>query len=165
MAGRYHSLCAAEPLPPGVAATAWSQDGVIMGSRHERMPWWGVQFHPESVATEHGVALLANFGEVVHEYRHRGRARGCAGVPKPTSAGPPRTLLKVELDFVVPTEVLFTELFASQEHAFWLDSSRVEHGLSRVSFLGDAGGDCGEVLLATVGGGKVEVQQGMRGAR
>lgn len=154
VAVRYHSLCVAEPLPPDTVATAWSQDGVIMALRHERMPWWGVQFHPESVATEYGAALLSNFRDIVHEYRNRDHASAV----KPRRAAPHRSVLKADLDFVVPVERVFTELFGSREHAFWLDSSRVEKGLSRFSFLGDAGGDCGEVLLATAGSGKVEVQ-------
>lgn len=58
-ATRYHSL-AAEPRPP-LAANAWSGDEVVMGIRHEAAPVHGVQFHPESIASEHGHALLAAF--------------------------------------------------------------------------------------------------------
>lgn len=59
-AGRYHSLHVAVPLPEELVATAWSQ-GVLMGLRHRRLPWAGVQFHPESVLTPWGPRLLANF--------------------------------------------------------------------------------------------------------
>jgi anthranilate synthase component 2 len=61
-ATRYHSLVA-EPdaLPPVLEANAWTEDGTIMGLRHRELPLHGVQFHPESIATEHGHALLANF--------------------------------------------------------------------------------------------------------
>ena len=57
---RYHSL-AALSLPDAVVATAWSEDGVVMGVRHRTLPLEGVQFHPESILSEHGAALVANF--------------------------------------------------------------------------------------------------------
>ncbi|WP_448586565.1 anthranilate synthase component II [Thermaurantiacus sp.] len=61
-ATRYHSLVAeAASLPAVLAPNAWTDDGTIMGLRHHRLPLHGVQFHPESIATEHGHALLANF--------------------------------------------------------------------------------------------------------
>ena len=61
-ATRYHSLIvAAEDLPPALIVNARTDDGLIMGFRHERLPIHGVQFHPESIATEHGHAMLANF--------------------------------------------------------------------------------------------------------
>ncbi|HEY1013434.1 MAG TPA: aminodeoxychorismate/anthranilate synthase component II [Herpetosiphonaceae bacterium] len=61
-ATRYHSLIVeAESLPEMLEATAWSDDGLIMGLRHRTLPLEGVQFHPESIMTEHGKTLLANF--------------------------------------------------------------------------------------------------------
>jgi anthranilate synthase component 2 len=57
---RYHSLGAVE-LPAGLVATAWSEDGVVMGVRHVDLPLEGVQFHPESILSEHGAALVRNF--------------------------------------------------------------------------------------------------------
>lgn len=62
LAGRYHSLVA-EPssLPPELRITAWTGEGVVMGLRHVRRPLFGVQFHPESVLTPEGHALLGNF--------------------------------------------------------------------------------------------------------
>jgi anthranilate synthase component II len=59
-ATRYHSLIV-EGLGDGVIANAKSDDGHVMGIRHATLPIHGVQFHPESIATEHGHALLANF--------------------------------------------------------------------------------------------------------
>jgi anthranilate synthase/aminodeoxychorismate synthase-like glutamine amidotransferase len=59
---RYHSLIVRrETLPDALAATAFTPDGLIMGLRHERWPVFGVQFHPESIASEHGHRLLGNF--------------------------------------------------------------------------------------------------------
>lgn len=59
---RYHSLVL-DPgsLPGSLRPNAWTGDGLVMALRHESMPMWGVQFHPEAVLTEHGHALLRNF--------------------------------------------------------------------------------------------------------
>jgi len=59
-ATRYHSLIV-EDIPPGLLVNATSEDGSVMGFRHAHLPIHGVQFHPESIATEHGHAMLANF--------------------------------------------------------------------------------------------------------
>jgi anthranilate synthase component 2 len=59
---RYHSLAIArDTLPPDLVVTATSADGEIMGVRHRSLPIEGVQFHPESILSEHGHALLKNF--------------------------------------------------------------------------------------------------------
>ena len=61
-ATRYHSLAIhRESCPPELEVTAWTEDGEIMGVRHRTLAVEGVQFHPESVLTEHGHALLRNF--------------------------------------------------------------------------------------------------------
>jgi anthranilate synthase/aminodeoxychorismate synthase-like glutamine amidotransferase len=62
MATRYHSLVvSAGSMPDVLEATAWSDDGLIMAMRHKAFPVEGVQFHPESVGTPAGRALLRNF--------------------------------------------------------------------------------------------------------
>ena len=60
--GRYHSLVV-EPasLPAELVPTAWTEDRVLMAFEHATLPVFGVQFHPESILTEHGYDLLANF--------------------------------------------------------------------------------------------------------
>ncbi|WP_067800984.1 aminodeoxychorismate synthase component I [Nocardia beijingensis] len=70
---RYHSLCALRPLPDDLEVTALSGDGVVMGVRHRTRPQWGVQFHPESIASEFGAALLRNFARLTAAHRS-GRA-------------------------------------------------------------------------------------------
>ncbi len=61
-ATRYHSLVAEpETVPNELLVNARTEDGTIMGLRHRRLPIHGVQFHPESIASEHGHALLRNF--------------------------------------------------------------------------------------------------------
>jgi anthranilate synthase/aminodeoxychorismate synthase-like glutamine amidotransferase len=63
--GRYHSLVIApESMPAELIPTAWTNDGVLMAFQHIRYPVFGVQFHPESILTECGYDLLANFLEV-----------------------------------------------------------------------------------------------------
>ncbi|MFE7228357.1 anthranilate synthase component II [Nocardioides sp. NPDC057577] len=57
---RYHSL-AAVSIPDVLEVTARSEDGVVMGVRHRELPLEGVQFHPESVLSQHGAAMVANF--------------------------------------------------------------------------------------------------------
>ena len=62
---RYHSLCAdKETFPEILEIEAYSSDGVIQGVSHKAHPVYGIQFHPESYMTEHGVALLKNFIEI-----------------------------------------------------------------------------------------------------
>lgn len=64
-ATRYHSLTIApESFPDVLEVTAKTADGTIMGLQHKHLPIHGVQFHPESIATEHGHAMLRNFLEV-----------------------------------------------------------------------------------------------------
>ena len=61
-ATRYHSLIVERAsLPECLEVTAWLEDGTIMGLRHRSLPIEGVQFHPESIASEHGHAMLRNF--------------------------------------------------------------------------------------------------------
>src|SRR5579883_1564111 len=64
-ATRYHSLLVERSSFPGeLEITAETAEGEVMGLRHRSLPIWGVQFHPESIATEHGMQLLRNFMEL-----------------------------------------------------------------------------------------------------
>jgi anthranilate synthase component 2 len=67
-AARYHSLAlAAETFPPTLLVNASAGDATIQGLRHRELPIHGVQFHPESIASEHGHALLRNFARMAGE--------------------------------------------------------------------------------------------------
>jgi anthranilate synthase component 2 len=67
VATRYHSLMVSEEgLPSVLRVTARTEDGVIMGVKHEHYPIFGVQFHPESIASEHGHDLLKNFLQITN---------------------------------------------------------------------------------------------------
>lgn len=61
---RYHSLLVHEPLPDCLKATAFTTEGEVMALQHRRAPLIGVQFHPESILTEHGKVILKNFLEM-----------------------------------------------------------------------------------------------------
>ncbi len=78
-ATRYHSLVVDEALPTCLELTAWNDEGVVMGVRHRELPVHGVQFHPESVLTESGLDLLANFLRM-------GRPAGNGGAPDEATA-------------------------------------------------------------------------------
>lgn len=67
-ATRYHSLVVErETLPDCLEITAWLEDGTIMGLMHKELPIHGCQFHPESIASEHGHAMLKNFLDTAME--------------------------------------------------------------------------------------------------
>ncbi|HPD83699.1 MAG TPA: gamma-glutamyl-gamma-aminobutyrate hydrolase family protein, partial [Alphaproteobacteria bacterium] len=65
-ATRYHSLSIEpESFPESLIVTAKTEDGVIMGLQHKDKPIHGVQFHPESIATQHGHAMIQNFLDII----------------------------------------------------------------------------------------------------
>jgi para-aminobenzoate synthetase len=156
---RYHSLAATD-LPDELERLAWTPDGttpdgVLMGVRHRRRPIWGVQFHPESICTEHGHRLLANFAELATGVRPTGsRPPGPAARPTRPTAGKSRAVgyrVHVRRVGVLPDPVAaYRELFGGARPAFWLDSSGGTEGGARFSFLGDATGPLAEYLTYQV---------------
>jgi para-aminobenzoate synthetase len=143
---RYHSLMVDNALPEDLERTAWTADEIMMGLRHRQLPLWGVQFHPESICTEHGERLLTNFRDLS---RRRGKRRTVAGKAPPVSVVPrahePLALAgfrlhhqRLELD--AQPERIYQRLFHGERASFWLDSSRAEPGLSRFSFMGSSAG-------------------------
>lgn len=172
---RYHSLVIpADARAPGLIVTATAgDDGQIMGIRLAGRPCFGVQFHPESIGTEHGMALLANFRDI-----STGRA-GITGItghagyvglqrsPKnpvssaeaaPAPGGPsapstptaasasPRVLEAIELPWRDP-EAAFAHCFRGEPASFWLDSlSEPVPGEPRLTYMGT-----GDRLIETRG--------------
>ncbi|QIS24133.1 aminodeoxychorismate synthase component I [Nocardia terpenica] len=177
LAVRYHSLCAAHPLPDDLALTATAPDGVIMGVRHRHRPQWGVQFHPESISSEYGAALLRNFARLTREHavrRERPRpddrppeAPSEIAAPTPSSDAKPMalTVLHEVIERAVDTESVFVRMFRDSATAFWLDSAHSEPGLDRFSYLGDAAGPLAEVVRYRVGDGFVTVDSAAGGRR
>ncbi|TCO62742.1 aminodeoxychorismate synthase component I [Actinocrispum wychmicini] len=164
---RYHSL-ALTKVPEDLEVIAWATDGVVMGVRHRTRPIWGVQFHPESIGTEYGRELLANFRDLA-------LARGGDRTPAVSPPAPveqirlrTRTTLQVhvrQLPALPDPEAVHRELFAGSAHSFWLDSSSVVDGLSRFSFLGDGTGPLAEYVTYSVADRTVSVSRGDRTER
>jgi para-aminobenzoate synthetase len=145
---RYHSLAVDDELGPEGRVTAWTDEGVVMGIEHRGRPMWGVQFHPESIATEHGRKLVENFYALARAHRaKRGALVNVARTPPRRPRRPPRPiegtrprLLIRSFEGEPPGELLFERLFASAEHAFWLDSADAPTALAQCSFLGTTAG-------------------------
>ena len=154
---RYHSLGLTRPLPPSLSEIA-SCEGVPMALEHHTRPQWGVQFHPESIATDHGARLLSNFrdltpapsgGRVAFVSQERTKAT----LPKGAEMRVRR------LDAFPDPEAAFVALYGDSESAFWLDSSRPgERG--RFSFMGDASGLLGESIAYDVDSGELTIVRG-----
>ncbi|HEY2768741.1 MAG TPA: aminodeoxychorismate synthase component I [Solirubrobacteraceae bacterium] len=143
---RYHSLAVSGALGPEGRVTAWTGDGVVMGIEHRRRPMWGVQFHPESIATEHGLALVENFYALARHHR-RPSARATrrpvvpARQPRPQVERASNMKLRVRtIEGEPPTELLFERLFGDAEYSFWLDSADAPTRLGRCSYLGTSAG-------------------------
>jgi para-aminobenzoate synthetase len=163
---RYHSLAITGMGPDGNVC-AWADDGVVMGIEHRRRPMWGVQFHPESIATTHGAKLVENFYALARKRKAspvRARKRPQNTVRSPQTA-PVKRSVGAELRMrTIPgepsTEALFERLFATEEHAFWLDSADAPTRLAQRSYLGTSAGPDRCVLEYDVDAGAVRVQRG-----
>lgn len=83
-ATRYHSLVVErDTMPAALSITAWSEDGLVMGLSHRTLPSHGVQFHPESIASEHGHLLLRNFLEIAAQWNAEHRRVTTAPAERP----------------------------------------------------------------------------------
>jgi len=160
-ATRYHSLALARPLPATLRETATCA-GVPMAVEHQTRPQWAVQFHPESIATEHGTRLLTNFrdltsrGSFVRNSRTKeprpeepkapSQFRGSFVRSRRTKEPRNETALAVRrFGSALDCESAFVSLYAESEHAFWLDSRR-PGARARFTFMGDTSGPLAEVI-------------------
>jgi para-aminobenzoate synthetase len=143
---RYHSLAVTGPIGPEGRATAWTDDGVVMGIEHCHRPIWGVQFHPESISTEYGRKLIENFYSLARANkpaRSLGIRRLVTPSQRPAARYSGDSRLRVKLRTIegeAPTERLFRGLFGDAEHAFWLDSADAPNRLGRCSYMGSSMG-------------------------
>lgn len=190
---RYHSLLVREPLPQNLQKTAHTVDGLVMAIQHRNKPFWGVQFHPESICTESGKQLIANFRELTLQFwgkqnrifytRQKYKQKEFESIASATLFGSIVSVTYQEsiaitsaltasqvsrncvhfrkLNGFRDPEDVFVELYQNASHSFWLDSSTIEPGLSRFSFMGDSRGadsfwvsynvDCQQVKISNRG--------------
>ncbi|MEV6328774.1 aminodeoxychorismate synthase component I [Streptomyces sp. NPDC051909] len=149
---RYHSL-AAQSLPEELEGIAWSEDGVLMALRHRERPIWGVQFHPESISTEYGRELLANFRDLSRAWQRSAEE----------SAPAPSYRVSVRrLDVAPDPQTAYQELFSAEQSSFWLDSSTGAAQGARFSIMGDGSGPLGEFLTYRVADRTVELHRAGR---
>jgi para-aminobenzoate synthetase len=183
---RYHSLCVEQPLPQQLEPIAWTSDGVLMALAHRARPQWGVQFHPESICTDYGRRLLANFRDLTREFQLKreleptpelgltrepaagtnaaGANGGCRvtatrapSEPEPAAASRAQLVLKVKrLEELYEPERAFVNLYGDSDTAFWLDSSKLDER-ARFSFIGAAGGPLAATISYDVGSGELRI--------
>jgi len=164
LAVRYHSLAVREPVPAALRVIARTAGGTVMALRHRSRPHWGVQFHPESVATEWGERLLANFFAATARRRARSRrvrARAPRAAVRRRPDRAPRLELAVQtVSRPADAETAFVSLFGSEPSAFWLDSSRPDGAGARFSFMGAGGGPHSTLLSHSVDAGELTLVRG-----
>jgi para-aminobenzoate synthetase len=167
---RYHSLAITGPVGPEGHVVAWADDGVVMGVEHDTRPMWGVQFHPESIATEFGDRIAKNFFQLAERHASAQPVPTSArlsqgpgvrraenqpnspvfgpstGVARGSDSGRPEvaargwTVLSRTLEGAAPTEHLYERLFADADTSFWLDSSDAPTWLAQCSYMGTSAG-------------------------
>ena len=176
---RYHSLMAGT-VPGVLEVIATADDGVTMGLRHRSRPIWGLQFHPESVGTEHGEQLLSNFiGIAAHARKARrtpgappwmsdrlrastttpermGSERAGSELPPPEPIGALKVLAR-RVTCRASAEQVFDTLFRDSDFSFWLDSGLRMGDAGRFSFMGDSSGPLARTVTAHVRTGDITV--------
>jgi para-aminobenzoate synthetase len=171
---RYHSLAVTGPIGPDGRVTAWTDDGVVMGIEHRSRPMWGVQFHPESVSTEHGRKLIENFYELAREHkppRSFGSRRLVTPSQRPIARPEVGSHLRLRtrtIEGEPSTQTLFEALFMDADYAFWLDSVDAPTRLAQCSYMGTTTGaeecvlayDVEESAVSIRRGGETRVEHG-----
>lgn len=186
---RYHSLCVEQPLPDELRGIAWTSDGVLMAVEHRQRPLWGMQFHPESICTDHGRQLITNFHDLSERFigpASSGLQGERLGHPRPDSRParsrvsdskaerpaalsirpfggvpvvPSRQLVVRRLNLMADPERAFVSLYGESENAFWFDSCRSGEG-ARFSYMGDDSGALGATISYDLSVGEVRVKRG-----
>jgi para-aminobenzoate synthetase len=138
---RYHSLHVPELRGPDLRETARSEDNLLMALKHVHKPIWGVQFHPESILTEHGRQLLRNFRDLSRRQNPR-RMDSTRAAPRQPERPQENKTGKLPVRFQAVkgapnAESIFAAIYSKRVPAVWLDSSMIGNDLSRFSFIAD----------------------------
>lgn len=174
---RYHSLAVTEAADP-LVVTARSEDGVVQGIAHTDRPQWGVQFHPESILTEHGRTLLRNFARLTQAYQENASTGPSAAVPgevaepgnepgnEPGPCEDSGSYAESEMPTYLPLltravpfsgnpAALFAAVHGGDACAVWLDGNMPGDDRGRFSIMGAPTGPLGRVAEADVSEGTV----------
>jgi para-aminobenzoate synthetase len=155
---RYHSLMIDYPLPSDLEIIATTKDNLIMGIKHKYKPFWGIQFHPESIASEYGKELLINFHKLTKScdqsvekfsnYSSKYKYDNQYIVDEKYQKHKPKIVnnkkyqvYSKKLDIFIDSMITFQEIYSQSSNSFWLDSSMIAEDLSRFSYMGDCQGD------------------------
>ena len=137
---RYHSLCVDDIDTTRIRPLAWSEDVVLMGLEVLGRPHWGVQFHPESILTEHGRTIIQNFLDQEPPAKWK--------------------LAHREVSLPMNCEATFARLKDAARDAFWLDSATADTGAGRYSILGTNTGSQSASIRYDISRGNVQVARG-----
>lgn len=125
---RYHSLTCEDKELDDIKIDARTPDGIVMGISHKTKPIYGLQFHPESIASDSGEELIKNFINITRDFYNKNQ------------------LAYEIIDKDFDTEDLYERLYEYDDKTLWLDSSKVEEGLSRFSIFGLQGEKRGHTI-------------------
>ena len=125
---RYQSLTCQDQDLDDIEIDARTPEGIVMGISHKTKPIYGLQFHPESIASECGEELINNFINITRDFYNKNQL----------------AYEIIEKDFDISE--LYEKLYAYDDRTLWLDSSKVEEGLSRFSIFGLQGKKRGHTI-------------------
>lgn len=159
---RYHSLCVDDIDTTRIEPQAWSEDGVVMAVKVLGRPQWGVQFHPESILTEHGRTLVGNF--LGQQSTTVIPNESATAVPAPKITSGKWKVEHREIAMAIDCEATFANLKEDAKDAFWLDSATADIGADtesgRYSILGTTVGSKSASIRYDISTGRVQVASG-----
>ncbi|BAQ60538.1 para-aminobenzoate synthase [Geminocystis sp. NIES-3708] len=175
---RYHSLIIENSLSDDLEVIAKTDDNLVMGIKHKYKPLWGVQFHPESIASEYGKELLINFHNLTKSYYksvnkidYLSSSLQNKSNNKQYEINEKNQLnnLKIsnnnyqvysrKIDIFIDSALVFEKIYSQSNHSFWLDSSMIAQGLSRFSYMGDSEGDNSFLVEYNVNNQQIKITQ------